>query len=450
MEIRDATTDGLKRTLQVVVGAQELNERFANRLGEMQRQAHLKGFRKGKVPVSHLKKMFGTSVMAEIIQQTVSETTKKALEERKERPAMQPAIEMPEDQAEIDRVIKGEADLAYSISFEVMPEIKLADASQFKLERLVAEADEEAVQKALEDLAERNVSYEPEEGREAADGDRVTMDFIGKIDGEPFEGGAGNDVQLVIGSSSFIPGFEDGLKGAKAGEDRAIDVTFPEDYNAEHLAGKAAVFDLKIKEVAAPLKPDIDDAFAVGMGAESLDKLKQMLKERIEREYADASRFKLKRELLDKLDENHDFELPPTLVEREFEAIWTQLSDEMKRTEKTFEGENEEADKREEYMKIARRRVRLGLIIGEIAEKNKIDVTEEELRRALAEKARSFPGQEKQVYEFFQKNPNAIADIRTPIFEDKVVDFILELAKPSDKSVSKDDLFKQVEALQEA
>jgi len=445
MQITQENADGLKRTLQVVVGAEELNKRFSTRLNEMKGQVQLKGFRKGRVPEAHLKKIYGKSLMAEIVQQVVQESSSKAIKDRNERPAFQPDIEFPEDSDEIESVINGKSDLTYKLSFEIIPEIKLVDMSTLKLERLSVEADDEDINEALEGLAEHNVTYEAQQDRVAENGDQVTMDFIGKIDGEAFEGGSGEDIKLVLGSNSFIPGFEDGLMGVKAGDERVVDATFPDDYQAEKLAGKPAKFEVKVKEVGVALKPDISDAFAVALGVENLEKLKEMLRERISQEFNQDARYVLKRSLLDELDKKHDFELPPSLIDREFDQIWVQLEGSLKESKKTFEEEGKtEQETREEYRNIAKRRVRLGLVIAEIGEKNKIEVSPEELRNALMERARSFPGQEKMVFEFFNKNPEAIADLRGPIFEDKVVDFILELAKPTVKTVTKGNSAKRL------
>ena len=451
MQITDATEDGLKRTIQVVVGANELNERFASRLAKMKDTVQLKGFRKGKVPIAHLKKLYGKALMAEILQQTVRETSMKALEDRKERPALQPEIALPENQSEIEKVISGEADLSYSMSFEVMPEIKLKDFKDLKLERLVARVEDQDIKKTLDDLAARNLSYEPESDREAKDADRVRIDFVGKIDGEAFEGGAGDDVHLVIGQGSFIPGFEDQLVGAKAGDDKTVKVTFPDDYRVKDLAGKPAEFEVQVKEVAKPLKPEIDDAFAAGLGAENLNNLNKMVRERLAVDYADVARSKLKRELLDALSEAYDFELPPSLVDQEFEGIWQQTKASMEQSGESFEDQDKtEEEARKEYKDIAQRRVRLGMIIGEIGEQNNIDVTQDELRKSLLERARNFPGHEKKVFEYYEKTPGAIDELRAPIFEDKVVDFVLELVKPSEKSVTKEELYRLVEELSNA
>ncbi len=451
MEIRETNSDGLSRTLEVVIGQDELNQRFDARLGELKNTVQLKGFRKGKVPVTHLKKVYGKQVMAEILEQTVKETSSKAIQDRDERAAAQPAITLPEDQSEIEKVINGEADLSYSMTFEVLPKIELADFSTLELEKLVVEVEDAAVDEALGQLRERGTTYEEAKDRVAEEGDQVSMDFVGKIDGEAFEGGMAADQAVTIGAGNFIPGFEEGLLGAKAGDEPTIDAHFPDDYQAAHLAGKTAQFDVIVKSVNIPKLPELDDEFASGLGVESLAKLKEVLAKQIGQEYADTARMKVKRELLDALEKVHDFELPPSLVEREFEGVWAQLTQGLQQSGKTFEDEGKTEDEaREEYKKIAARRVRLGLIIGEIGDVNKIEVTQEELRGALMQQARSYPGQEKMVYEFYEKNPNAIADLRAPIFEDKVVDHILEIAKPSEKSVTKDELFKLIEEATEA
>lgn len=447
MQVTETGRDGLKRTLKVVVAKAELGERFSVRLDEIKDQVQIKGFRKGKVPVPHLKKMYGKALMAEVLEQAVKDTSAKAIQERNERPAVQPKIEIVDQKDDmVDRIFNGQDDLAYSMSFEVLPPIPLADFSTLKLERLVSDVDDEALNSALDQIAERNMAYEPAEGHAAGDGDAVNMDFKGTIDGEAFEGGSGEGANLVLGKGQFIPGFEDALKGVKAGEDRTIDATFPADYPVTELAGKAAKFAVSVKSVSKPKKPAIDDDFAAGLGAENLEKLKELVSGQIKREYDQASRMKLKRELLDELDKVHTFELPGSLVDYEFENIWRQLETNLKNTGKTFADEGKTEDEaRAEYKTIAERRVRLGLVVGEIGEKNKIKVTEDELRRALIEQARRYPGQEKMVYEFYEKQPGALAELRAPIFEDKVVDFILDAAKPVEKKVSKDDLFKQVE-----
>jgi trigger factor len=446
MQVSVTNSDGLKRTLRIVIEQGELGERFSSRLGEVKGTLQIKGFRRGKVPEAHIRKLYGRSLMAEVVQQAVEETTQKVIADRKERPAFQPKIDFPEDKDEIERVMSGGSDFAYSMSFEVLPEIAVADLATLKLERLVADVPDEAVDKAINELAERNTKFTPEEGRAAEVGDQLTIDFVGRIDGVEFEGGKAEDVPLVIGKGGFIPGFEEGLTGAKAGEDRVVTATFPAEYQVETLAGKTAQFDVKVKAVAKPEKPAIDDELAKGFGTESLDVLKERIKTQIQREYDQIARAKMKRAMLDELDKQHAFDLPPTLVDNEFESIWGQLQRSMEQAQKTFESEGKtEEQVREEYRRIAERRVRLGLVLGEIGEKNKIEVTQDELRGALIEQARRFPGQERMVYEYFEKTPGAVAQLRAPIFEEKVVDYIASLAQPTDRKVSHEELLKPID-----
>ena len=450
MQVTEANTEGLKRTLKVVVGADELGRRFSERLDEIKDRVQLKGFRKGKVPVPHLKKMYGRSLMAEVLEQTVKETGSKAIADRNERAVMQPSYTLPEDEKEIEQVLEGKADLAYSMTFEVLPSFDLVDPKTLKLERLRADVEPDAIDKAVEQLVERSITFTPEEGRAAASGDRITMDFVGRIDGEAFEGGSSEGTKLVLGQANFIPGFEEGLIGVKAGEERDINATFPDDYTVDTLKGKAATFAVKIKEVAAPVRPAVDDDFAKTLGAEDVTNLRKLVSEQISREYDNVARMKLKRQMLAQLEKAHTFELPPSLVDSEFESIWRQLTETMRQSGKSFPDENKtEEEARAEYRRIAERRVRLGLIIGEIAEKNDIKITQDELRRVLIEQARRFPGQEKAVYEYYEKTPGALAELRAPIIEDKVVDFVIERAKPTEKTVSKDVLFEQPEAADE-
>jgi trigger factor len=443
MQVTETQSDGLKRQLKVVVDANEIGARFAAKLDEIKNQVQLKGFRKGKVPVQHLKRVYGRSLMGEVLQQTIEEKSRAAISDRNERPAFQPQIELSEDQQEIEKVMSGQADLSFDMSFEVLPEISLIDFSELKLERLVADVEDKAIDDAINQLVERSISYETAEGRAAEESDRLTIDFVGKIDGEPFEGGAGEGVTIVIGQGGFIPGFEEGLKGAKADEERTVTATFPAEYPEKSLAGKEATFDVKVKDVAAPKRPAVDDEFAKPLGAESLANLRELVTEQIKREYEQASRAKLKRVLLDELEKRHDFALPPSLVDREFEGIWNQVSEGMKQAGKSFEDEGKtEEQAKDEYRKIAERRVRLGLVLGEVGDKAEIQVSQDEMRRALVEQARRYPGQERMVYEFYEKNPNAIAELRAPIYEEKVVDHILEQAKPVDRKVDREELFK--------
>jgi trigger factor len=451
MQVTETSSEGLKRKLKVVVGADELGERFSAHLDKIKDQVQLKGFRKGKVPLAHIKKVFGRSVMNDVLQETIRETSNKAITDRKERPAMMPDIALAEGASEIESVVDGKADLAYEMSFEVLPEVNLVDFSTLKLERLVADVDDEQLDKALAELAERNQSFAAEEGRAAEDGDRVTIDFVGTIDGVAFERGSGENLQLVIGNAGFIPGFEEGIKGAKKGESRDVKATFPAEYPVADLAGKEANFAITVKEVERPVKSEINDEFAKSLGLESAADLKNLVSAQLKRELDQASRMKIKRELLDALETAHTFELPPSLVEREFHTIWHQVLDGLKRENKTLadEGKTEEEGKAE-YRTIAERRVRLGLVVGEIGDKNKIEVTQDEMRRALMEHARRFPGQEKMVYEYFEKTPGALQELRAPIFEDKVVDFVIEQAKPTERKVSRQELVDSLEKVSNA
>ncbi|MFA5952382.1 MAG: trigger factor [Hyphomicrobium sp.] len=449
MQVTETSSEGLKRKLKVVVGADELGARFTTHLDKIKDQVQLKGFRKGKVPLAHIKKVYGRSVMNDVLDETIRETSAQAVQERKERPAMVPAISLAENAADIESVVAGKADLAYEMSFEVLPDVKLADFKSLKLERLVVDVDDEAVEKAMADLASRNQAFVAEEGRAAEENDRVTIDFKGSIDGKPFERGEGEGLSLVIGSASFIPGFEDGLKGAVKGERRDVKGIFPAEYPVADLAGKEAVFDVTVKEVEKPVLAEVNDEFAKTLGLEGLDNLKSLIAAQIKNELDSASRQKLKRELLDALEVAHgDLELPPSLVEREFEGVWKQVTEGLAREGKTFADESKTEDEaRAEYQKIASRRVRLGLVVGEIGDKNKIEVSQDELRRALMEQARRFQGQERQVYEYFEKTPGALQELRAPIFEDKVIDFILEIAKPLEKKVTRQELVDSLDKL---
>ncbi|MGB6347707.1 MAG: trigger factor [Methyloceanibacter sp.] len=445
MDITEMTTEGLRRQLKVVVGADELEQRLSARLDEMKNRVKLRGFRPGHVPKAHLRKVYGRSVMAEVVQQAVTDTSREAISQRDERPAFQPKIALPEDEAEINKIFDGAADLAYTMSFEVLPKFDVTDFSKIEVERPVAEVKAVDIDNALERLSKANPRYNPKDGA-AADGDRLTLDFKGTIDGVAFDGGSTEDAPIVLGGGNFIPGFEDGLKGAKAGEDRVIDATFPEGYPEAKLAGKQARFDVKVKEVASPETPVIDEAFATGLGFESLDKLKETVKERLEQDRVVASRQRLKRALLDQLNASYDFELPPTLVDNEFEAIWRQVTADLEQAKRTFEDEDTTEDKaRAEYRDIAARRVRLGLVLSEVGTRNKIQVTDEEVNRALLERIRQFPGQERQVYDFYRNNPQMLAELRAPIFEDKVVDFVTELAKVTEKPVSAEELYAELD-----
>lgn len=442
MQVTETTNSGLKRELKVVIGAEELDNKLEARLVDLKDKVQIKGFRPGKVPVTHLRKMYGRSVMAEVLQETVNETSRNALTERDERPAFEPEITLTEDKEEIDQIMDGKADLAYTMAFEILPEIELEDMSSFKFEKLVSEVDEEEHQKGIDQVLEGRVDYAAVE-REAQDKDRVTIDFIGRIDGEAFEGGTAEDTPVILGQGQFIPGFEEGLLGAKAGDEKDVKSTFPEEYQVKDLAGKEAIFEVKVKEVAEPKAPELNDEFAESMGLENVEKFKEAVKEKLQEELDGVAKNRLKRQLLDKLEESHQFELPEKLVTSEFDAIWGQLTAEMAQKDKSFEDEGTtEEDERKKYQDIAERRVRLGLVVSEIGSKNELKITDEEVQQALINKASQFPGQERQVLTYYQQNPQALAELRAPLFEEKVVDFILELADVSEKKVSIEELTK--------
>lgn len=448
MQVKENVNEGLKRELHISIPAGDLDSRLNDRLTAMKDQVRIRGFRPGKVPIAHLKRVYGRSVMAEVLEQTVNETSQKALTDREERPAYQPQIALTEDKDEIEKIIAGSADLEYTMSFEILPAVDMPDFSKIEIEKEVAKVEDALVDENIERIAEQNRPFEPrKEGEKAVSGDQLTIDYVGKVDGEPFEGGADQDAQIQLGTGTFIPGFEEQLTGVTAGSDVVVKVTFPAEYQAEHLAGKDAEFDVKVKAIAAPGEVKIDDEFAKSLGMESLDKVKEAVREQIGKDFEAQSRRKVKRQLLDALDEACSFELPEKLIESEFESIWQQVTQDLERAGKTFadEGSTKEESKAE-YRKIAERRVRLGLLLADIGDKNEIKVTEEELNRAMVDRVRQFPGQEQVVWEYYQKNPGALAELRAPIFEEKVVDYILELSKVSEKTVSRDELFHDPDA----
>ena len=447
MQVTETISDGLKREFQVSVPAADLEARVVDRLAELKDRVQLRGFRPGKVPVTHLRKVYGRAVMAETIEAVIREMNARIVEERGFRLAMEPKVTMPEEASEVERVIGGQSDLAYTLSLEVLPKIELGDFKTLRLDRLSADVTEAEVNEALEKIAEQNKPYAAKgEGAKVETGDRVVIDFTGRIDGATFEGGSGGDVGVNVGSGTFIPGFEDQLIGMAAGETRRVSVTFPANYLNAALAGKQAEFDVTAKSVEAPGSVAVDDKLATSLGMESLDKLKALVKERIAREHAGTSRQKLKRQLLDQLDTMHKFTPPPTLVEDEFTNVWNAIESDLKRQGRTFADEGTTEEKaREEYRAIAERRVRLGLVLAEIGEKNNIKVGDDELSRAIVERARQVPGREQEVWDYYRKNSQALASVRAPIFEDKVVDFLIELARVTDKQVTREELYKEDE-----
>jgi trigger factor len=445
MEFTETSTAGLKREYRVIVPASDLEARVNERLDDLKNRVQLRGFRPGKVPVAHLKRLYGKSAMAEVIEATVNEANSKIIADKKLKLAIEPKVVLPTEQSDVEKVIEGKSDLAYTVEMEIVPPITLVDFKSLKLTRLTSEVTDEEIDQAVKTIAEQNKPFVAKTDG-AANGDRVTMSFEGSISGVPFEGGKGTDVPLLLGSGQFIPGFEEHLLGVKAGDSKSFDVKFPDDYRATALAGKDATFAVTVGAVETPGEVKIDDDFAKALGLESLAKLKDAVKERIAREHAVASRQKLKRALFDEVDERHKFEPPPTLVEQEFANVWAQVEKDLKDQGRTFEDEGTTEEKaRAEYRAIAERRVRLGLVIAEIGERNNIKVSDEQLRSTVMEQVRQFPGQERQIWEYYQKNPNALAALRAPLFEDKVVDFLVELAEVTDKPVLREELFKEDE-----
>jgi len=444
MQVTETLNEGLKRSYAITLTAAELDDKVNEKLAEAQPEVEMKGFRKGKVPMALLKKQFGQRVMGEAMQESIDGAMNKHFEDSGDRPAMQPEVKMTnEDWKEGD-------DVEVSMSYEALPNIPEVDFSGVSVEKLVVKADDAAIDEALGNLAETAQNFKDrKKGTKAKDGDQVVMDFVGKVDGEAFEGGSAEDYPLVLGSNSFIPGFEDQLVGVKAGEEKAVTVTFPEDYQAENLKGKEAVFDCTIKEVKQPVAAEIDDELAKKFGADDLEALKAQVSERLEAEYAGAARAVMKRGLLDELDKLVQFDLPPSLVEAEAKQIATQL----------WQEENSDAEPKdrpadieptEEHTQLAERRVRLGLLLAEIGQKAEVEVTDAEMTQAIMAQARQYPGQERQFFEFVQQNQQMQQQVRAPIFEDKVVDHVVEQAQLTEKEISKDELQKAVEALDDA
>jgi trigger factor len=440
MQITETRSEGLRREYKIVVGAADLDLKLTGRIEEMKPQVHLKGFRKGKAPVSYLKKTFGKSMMGEIVEAAVNESSQKAVTDNSLKPAFPPQIDLI---SEMQEVVDGKSDLEFTVKVDLMPDFELVDPSKLKVEKLVADVTDEEVDEAVYRLAQNGRTYSPRaEGEAAEKDDAVKIDFVGRVDGEEFAGGKAEDFNLTLGSGQFVPGFEDQLVGAKADDEREVKITFPADYPDAKLASKDAVFTVKVKEIKKPDDLVIDDELAKKLGLDTLGTLKERVREQLKGDFARASRMHLKRRILDALDTAHSFSLPPTMVETEFDSIWKAVEAELQREGKTAadEGKTDEELKKE-YHDIAERRVRLGLVLARIGEQNGISLTQDEIQRAIAVRARQFPGQEQQVFNFYANNPRAQAEIRAPLFEEKVVDFIAELAEVTEKKVDRETLF---------
>jgi trigger factor len=442
MQVSETLSEGLKRGLTVTIPKDELDNRLSERLDQLKDRVRLKGFRPGKVPVNHLRKVYGKAAMAEIVEAVIGETSRQAISDRGERAAMQPKVAMTDDEKAALEILEGRADLSYTLEYEVLPTYELGDFKGLKIERPVVDVRPEEIDDRLKQVAESARPYALVE-RPAQKADRVSFEYAAKTDGKVFET---NTTSIVIGSGQFIPGFEDALLGLTAGEQKTVELTFPEDYPAAHLAGKPASFDITVKEVSEPGELVLDDEFAGRVGVESLQKLRETIGKQIENEYARATRQRVKRQMLDQLDALHSFPLPQNLVEQEFDNIWKQVTHDVEHHGKSFEAEGTtEEDARKEYRAIAERRVRLGLVLSRIGEKAEVNVTDEELQAALYAQARRFPGQEKQVFDYYRNNPDALQALRAPIYEEKVVDYVLEFAEVTNKTVTKEELLADTE-----
>jgi trigger factor len=444
MQVTETRSEGLRREFKVTLPATELEQRLTSELSTLKDRVRINGFRPGKVPLAHLRRLYGRSVMADVVQSAVNEANRKIVQDNNLKLALEPKIDMSNDQAEVEKALDAKGDLDFTVAVEVLPTFELADLSDVSVKKLVAPVTDEELETALQRMAAQNRSFADKgEGAEAADGDRVVVDFVGRINGEAFQGGTANDITVELGSNSFIPGFEEQLVGVKAGETRTINVTFPENYGSAELAGKAAEFDVTVKEVQAPGEVTVDDEFAKGFGMESLEKLRDGVRAAIQRDFDAQARRKLKKELLDALDTKYSFELPQGLVDQEFAAVWSQVEADLKNNGRTFadEGTTEE-EARAEYRRIAERRVRLGLVLAQVGSSADIQVTDEEVDRALVERVRQYPGQERQVWEYFQKNPAAKAELRAPILEEKTVDHLLGRINVVEEPTSREELFR--------
>jgi trigger factor len=440
MQITETVNQDLRREYKIVIPANDLEKRLSGKIEEIKPRMNLKGFRPGKAPVAHLKKTFGKQMMSEIVEQAVNESSQQAVKDNNLKPAFPPRIEPVGD---VQQVIDGNADLEFTVKVDLMPDFDVTDVSKLEVEKLIADVTDADIDEAVAKLAEQTRSYADRgEGEAAEDKDQVVIDFVGRVDGEEFPGGKAEGFNLVLGSNQLIPGFESQIVGMKAGETRDVNVTFPTDYPEAKLAAKPAVFEVTVQTVKAPEAVAIDDELAKKLGLDSLDVLKDRVRDQIKTDFARASRLHLKRRILDALDEKHSFSLPSTMVEGEFDSIWKAVLAELEREGKTFADEGKTEDElKKEYHDIAERRVRLGLVLARLGEQNGISIAPDEINRAIAMRARQFPGQEQQVYQFYSTNPQAMAEIRAPIFEEKVVDFISELATVTEKKVDRETLF---------
>lgn len=443
MQFTERQSEGLLRVYDVTVPASELLQKLNAKIEEVRPRVRINGFRPGKVPASHIRKLYGPGMMQDIINEAVQSSTRESLERAKARPASEPNLEV---KSNMEQVMAGQADLQFALTLEIIPDFEPADLKAIKIVKPVAAVADEQVAEALADLARGQRGFEDKDGA-AAEGDAVMLDFVGRIEGEAFQGGTATDAQVVIGSKQFIPGFEEQLIGAKAGDNPTLNVNFPEDYAVASLKGKAAQFETTIKKIRAPKQGEVDDAWAAELGFDNLNAVKEALRQRLENDHGAQSRAKAKRMLFDQLDAAHSFELPPRMVEAEFAQIWRQIEQDRAKGEldASDAGKSEEELKRE-YRTIAERRVRLGLLLAEIGRRHNLEVSDQEVARAISFQARNYPGQEKQIFEMYQRNPGMVANIRAPLYEEKVVDYLMELVSVTNQNVSREELFADDDA----
>lgn len=448
MQVTETLNEGLKRKLSVTIPASDLNSRLDAKLAELKGQANIKGFRPGKVPTAHLKKVYGRSAMSEVMTDAINSTVSNTLDERKERAAAQPKVDLPQDQTLINEVLDGKADLAFEVEYEVLPPVELMDLKGLKLTKPVVEVTEEEIDAEVNRVFAQNRGYTDKgDGAVVEQGDRLGLSFVGKIDGVEFPGGKSDHAHLTVGSNEFIPGFEEQLVGQKKDETRTIKVTFPADYGQAELAGKEATFDVTVLHVDGPNDGVLDDEFAKRLGVEDVATLRNTVKEQMDAALESMSKQHVKRQILDALDDGHKFDVPAQLVDAEFATIWQRVEHEVQSHGKSFEDEGTtEAEAREQYQRIAERRVRLGLVVAEIGNQNEVQVTDDEHQQALLAEIRRFPGQEQQVYDYYRQNTQALASLRAPVFENKVVDYVGGLAEQTEKKMSREDLAKLIQA----
>jgi len=447
MQVTETLNDGLKRKLNMTIPANDLVSRLDAKLAEIKDKAVLKGFRPGKVPVAHLKKVYGRSAMTEVMQDAINSSVNETLQQRSERAATQPKIDLSEDQTEINNVLDGKADLAFDVSYEVLPPVKLMDFSTINYDRPAVEIAEADVDTEVQRVFRQNRGYE-DKGEDAVveNGDQLGLSFVGKIDGESFPGGSSDHAHLVVGSGEFIPGFEEQLIGMKKNETKEITVTFPADYQQEDLQGKTAQFEVTVLHVDRPKAGELNDDFAKTLGLENIEALRDAVKTQMRAALDSMSHQHVKRQILDALDAGHRFDVPQQLVDTEFNQIWQNVEHEIEHHGRSFEQEGTtEEEAREQYRKIAERRVRLGLVVAEVGNENKVEVTDDEHQQALIAEVRRFPGQEQQVYDYYRKNPAALAQLRAPIFENKVVDYVAGLGHATDKAMTREELAKLIQ-----